>query len=104
MTLTGFPKKSLKRRANKEVPDASVNKMQAPPLPLPILGERINALNVSRVLHKTFKHEILEVKNHRQRTIAVFFRKVETANVIINHSILKENNLPLFPRSEYERT
>jgi len=57
-----------------------------------ILGERINALNVS-VLHRAFKHKILEIKNHGRRTVAVSFNNIKAANAIISHPILKENNL-----------
>lgn len=56
-------------------------------------AERINSLNVSRVIHKVFKHEILEVKSHGRLVVAASFTKVDAANAIINHSVLKENNL-----------
>ncbi|EGI62298.1 hypothetical protein G5I_09381 [Acromyrmex echinatior] len=105
-------KKSLKRRADKEAPNASANKMQVPSPPSngtssfpvkyqhidspshvvyfcrasEIPGKRINALNVSRVLHKAFNHEILEVKSHQ----------AESANAITTHPILKENNFTAF--------
>ena len=98
-------KKSLKRRADKEAPNASANKMQAPSPPSngtssfpvkyqhidspshvvyfcrasEIPGKRINALNVSRVLHKAFNHELLEVKSHQ----------AESANAITHPSYLE---------------
>ena len=114
-------KKSLKRRADKEAPNASANKMQAPSPPSngtssfpvkyqhidssyvvhfcrasEIPSERINALNVSRVLHKAFNHEILKIKSHGRRTVVASFKKAESANAIITHPILKENNFTAF--------
>ena len=60
-----------------------------------IPGERINALNIS-VLHKAFKHKILEIKNHGRRTVTVSFNNIKAANAIISHPILKENNLAAY--------